>query len=156
MKKQVFNSRGFGLIEVMIGFAILATGALIILNGIDFLNEKKTVADKSTAIENMVTGLVESIRSNIAMEKIDFNSADFLDNTSYETIKKSLKLCWVNDGILPLDVYPNCPGRIGYVITTLKTGPLELRGLYKVTIRLTHSELYPNSFKQYEFIVKDP
>jgi hypothetical protein len=156
MRTLLQNRKGFGLIEAIVGFALIGIGTFVVLNAVGFLGDRKTVADKSAALESMVTGLVEAIRSNIAMEKVDFKAEDFLSNTNFEAVRESLKLCWVNDGIIPLSEYPGCPGRMGYVITTLKTGPLELRGLYKVTIRVTHEELFPNQFKQYEFIVKDP
>lgn len=156
MKKFFVTQKGFGLVEVMIGFAILGVGTFIALQGIDFIDKKKVLIDREATQEGLLTGLIESIRINIAMEKIDFNAENFLQNTTYDAVHRSLQLCWVHDGIIPLETFPKCPGRIGYVVTPLKMGPLELRGLYKVTVRMTHAELYPNSFKQYEFIVKDP
>lgn len=156
MKKFFITQKGFGLVEVMIGFAILGVGTFIALQGIDFIDKKKVLIDREATQEGLLTGLIESIRINIAMEKIDFNAENFLQNTTYDAVHSSLQLCWVHDGIIPLETFPQCPGRIGYVVTPLKMGPLELRGLYKVTVRMTHAELYPNTFKQYEFIVKDP
>lgn len=157
MKKILRNALGVGMIEIFIGFALIGTASYLVLNGMDFLNNKKSEADKTASIEYMISGLVESIRANINMEKIDFQAEEkFLNKYNLDEVKASLKMCWVNDGILPGESYPDCPGKIGYVITPLKTGPLELRGLYKVTVRLTHDQLYPGRFKQYEFIVKDP
>ena len=156
MKKFFVTQKGFGLVEVMIGFAILGVGTFIALQGIDFIDKKKVLIDREATQEGLLTGLIESIRINIAMEKIDFNAENFLQNTTYDAVHRSLQLCWVHDGIIPLETFPKCPGRIGYVVSPLKMGPLELRGLYKVTVRMTHAELYPNTFKQYEFIVKDP
>lgn len=154
--KKILNAAGIGLVEVMLGFGLIGAGAFVILNGVDFISEKKSIVDRRASMEGGVRGLVESIRANIAMEKVDFNGEDFLSKTTLPEVTEQLKLCWYKDGIIPIEQFPNCPGRIGYVITTLKTGPLDLRGLYKVTIRLTHSELIPGEFKQYEFVVKDP
>ena len=156
MKKLIGSQKGMGMVEVLMGFALAGVGAFIVLNAVDFLGDKKAVIDKNASMENIITGVMETVRSNIAMEKIDFAPEGFLNNTTYEAVEKSLKLCWVNDGIIPLEEYPGCPGKIGYVVAPMKAGTMEFRGLYKVTVRVTHKELLPNQFKQYEFIVKDP
>lgn len=156
MKTLLKSQRGVGMVEVLMGFALAGIGAYIILNALDYLSDKKTVVDKNATLENIVTGLMESIRSNITMEKIDFQPEGFLDHTTYEAVHENLQLCWVNDGIIPIKEYPGCPGRVGYVVTPLPIGGLISRGLFKVTVRVTHTELFPGQFKQYEFIVKDP
>ncbi|MCM2348888.1 MAG: hypothetical protein NDI69_02635 [Bacteriovoracaceae bacterium] len=156
MKTLFKSEKGVGMVEVLMGFALAGVGAFIILNAVDYLGEKKSIVDKNASMENLITGLMESIRSNIVMEKIDFEADEFLNHTTFEAVEESLKLCWVNDGILLKADYPDCPGKIGYVITPMKAGNMEFRGLFKVTIRLTHQELFPGQFKQYEFIVKDP
>ena len=144
------------MIEAMIGFAILGVGIYLLLTMLGFIDDNKAETTKRASMEIMISGLIESVRSNINMEKVDFNADAFLNKTTYEGVKSSLKQCWVKDGMIPLTSFPECPGRIGYVVAPMKTGKLETRGLYKVTIRLTHDELFPNQFKQYEFIVKDP
>lgn len=154
--KKLFNQAGMGLLEILIGISIAGVGSFLIMNGIDFLSQKKSVVDKSANLENMISGIIGSVRTNIVMEKIDFVPENFLNNTTYEAVEKSLKLCWVNDGLIPIEAYPNCPGKLGYVVTPFNVGGMEYRGLYKVTLRLTHSTLLPNQFREYVFIVKDP
>lgn len=156
MKTLFKNQHGVGMVEVLMGFALAGVGAFIILNAVDYLSEKKAVVDKNATMENIITGLMESIRSNIIMEKIDFQPEGFLDHTTFEAVHENLQLCWVNDGIIPVKEYPGCPGRVGYVVTPMTAGSMEFRGLFKVTVRITHTELFPGQFKQYEFIVKDP
>lgn len=157
IKKILKNQRGFGLLETMIGFAIMGIGTFLILQGLDMFDNSKSRVDKSINLESTLSAVLESVKSNIVLEKIDFKSEEnFFNNTTYQDVKESLKLCWVKDGIITVDNYPNCPGRIGYVVAPLKVGTLTLRGLFKVTVRITHDELFPGSFKQYEFIVKGP
>ncbi len=151
------NQQGFGILETMIGFAIMGVGTYLILQGLDMFDSSKGRVDKSINLENTLSNIVESVKSNIILEKIDFQAdTNFLSKSTYQEVKDSLKLCWVKDGVIPLDNYPNCPGRLGYVVTPLKVGTLTLRGLYRVTVRLTHDEIYAGRFKQYEFIVKGP
>lgn len=156
MKKITLNQTGFSMVEVLVAIAILGMGITIALNGINFIGDKKDSIDRGATQEGLLTGLIESIRLNIAMEKVDFDAEAFLQNTTYKDVHNSLRLCWVHDGIIPVETFPECPGRIGYVVTPLKVGPLEMRGLYKITVRMTHAELFPDVYRQYEFIVKDP
>ncbi len=150
------NQRGIGMLEVLIGFGLLGVGSVIILNGVDFIGEKKEVIDKAAIQESLITSLLESIRANVAREKIDFAPNDFLNRNTYASVQESLRLCWVNDGFVPLEAFPECPGRVGYIVTPLRIGSMEYRGLHKVTLRITHKELFPKTYQQYEFIVKDP
>lgn len=157
IKKILKNYSGFGLVELMISVGLIGVASYTILTGIDSISTSKEAVDKSVSMGNMITGILESVRSNIALEKIDFQAQqNFIDNTTYQAVKDSLKMRWVKDGIVPESACPNCQGRVGYVVTPYKVGNLELRGLYKVTIRLTHDELFPNTFQNYEFIVRGP
>ncbi|HLT22726.1 MAG TPA: hypothetical protein VKZ84_04755 [Bacteriovoracaceae bacterium] len=155
LRKLINSEKGLSLIEVITGFAIAGSGAFLILNGLDFLERRKSSMDKSANQEAIVSGLVESIRSNIAMEKIDFNPKPFLEAREIEELLPFLKLCWLDGGTVPLEEFPNCQGKLGYVVYPLKIGNLEYRGMYKVTIKITHETLIPGQFKQYDFIVKD-
>lgn len=155
LRELISSNKGLSLIEVITGFAIAGSGAFLILNGVDYLDRQKSSMDKSASQEAIVSGLVESIRSNIAMEKIDFNPRQFLEAQEIEELEPYLKLCWLNDGTLPLEEFPTCQGRLGYVVYPLKIGNLEYRGMYKVTIKITHQTHFPGTFKQYDFIVKD-
>jgi len=152
MKSQA----GIGIAEVLASVALIGVGSFIMINGVDFLDRNRSKMDKSVAFENTLSSLVESIRSNIASEKITFNSNDFLKHTTYESVRESLPLCWTNDGMFPKEIAPTCPGKLGYAIYPYKSGSMELRGVYKITIRATHETFFPGEFKQYEFIVREP
>lgn len=157
MKKILKNSVGFGVLEIMISLGILGVATYAILNGLDFLTSSKQNVEKKVYLENILSNIVESARANIAMEKVDFDADNtFLKNSVYEDVRNSLNLRWVKDGIVRASDCPNCTGRIGYVVTPLKTTSLEFRGIYKVTVRVTHDEEFPGEFKQYDFIVKGP
>jgi hypothetical protein len=158
LKKQA----GFSIVEVLVAFALLGAAIFTIMEGLDYIERKKTITDKNVSMENMLSSIVDSARSNIIMEKIDFQAGDsnytqnWLNNSTFQSVKDSLKMCWVKDGLIPLADYPNCPGRFGYAVSPLKIDTLVLRGLYYITVRMTHDELFPNSFRQYQFIVRGP
>lgn len=153
--KSFFNNKGATLVETMVGFGILGTVTLVVTSGIDFIDDKKKAQKESYAGEIIISSLVETIRSNIYREKIDPVPEVFLANRSVEDVKKQLNLCWTNAGYYPRG-NQNCPGRMGYTISTLGTGATVFRGLYKVTVRVTHDTLFPKRIKQYEFVVRDP
>ncbi|MFP5386257.1 MAG: hypothetical protein ACLGHN_09285 [Bacteriovoracia bacterium] len=155
--RKLLNQKGVSLIEAVVGFAILGIGTFLVLQGLDFLGSHKSKTDDQVSFENTLVGVLETIKSNITFEKVDFSAEQsFLSYSTYEEVKPSLKLCWIKDGIIPLEQLPNCPGRLGYVVTPLKVGGMTFRGLYKVTLRVTHDQLMAGSFRQYEFIVKGP
>jgi prepilin-type N-terminal cleavage/methylation domain-containing protein len=149
------SQKGYSLIEIMAGLALVGTGAFIIMNGLDYLDSRKSVINKSASQEAIISGLMESVRTNIAMEKIDYQPEVFLNASEIEEVKKNLNLCWFGNGVIPLEEFPTCEGRLGYIVYPLKIGNLEYRGMYKVTIRVMHEKLMPGSYKQYDFIVKD-
>jgi len=153
--RTLINNKGMTLIEVMVGFGILGAVFLVIISGTNFINDKKTEQSMSYSSEVIISSLIESIRANIYREKIDPTPNLFLDLKSIEDVKNQLHLCWTKDGYY-LRGNQDCPGRMGYSISTLGTGASTFRGLYKVIVRVTHETLFPNRIKQYEFIVKDP
>jgi hypothetical protein len=162
MKKLLTNNFGLGVLEVVLSAGLVGVGLYVVMSGVDFLTDNKTVVDKNIEMEQMISGIVENVRSNINMEKVDF-AVDpstkenlFLMNSTYQAVKDSLKLRWTRDGIIPADLCQDCAGRIGYVVTPYRSGSITFRGLYKVTIRMTHDQMFPNEFKQFDFIVKGP
>lgn len=155
LSKLFSNKLGVSLVELLMGISLVGAGAFIIMNGFDYLDSRKTVVNRSASQEAIISGLMESIRTNISMEKIDYLPENFLAAKDYEDVKQRLNLCWLSNGVIPLESFPQCPGRIGYIVYPLKIGNLEYRGMYKVTIRIMHETLMPNRYKQYDFIVKD-
>lgn len=151
------SQQGFGLIEVLVSMALLGVGIYTIMEGLDYIERQKSHSNKEVAFEALLSSIVESVRSNIIMEKVDFQaSQNWLNNSTTDAVKNSLKLCWMNEGISPIETMPTCPGRIGYVVTPSKIGNLELRGLYQVTIRVTHDVQFPGTFKEFNFLVRGP
>ncbi|MFP5457248.1 MAG: hypothetical protein ACLGG7_00815 [Bacteriovoracia bacterium] len=157
MKTFLRNSLGFGLMESMLSIGLLGVGAYFMVNGYDLISGSKDSVDQSILEENTLANLTESIRVGITSEKIDFRAEEeFLSKTTVEGVRESLVSCWTRTGITSIKNIPSCPGRIGYVVTPLKTGNITLRGLFMITIRMTHDELFPGEFRQFQFIVRGP
>lgn len=155
--KILRNKKGFGIVESMIALGLVGVGTYFIMQGLDMFDSSKVKTDTSINLESTLNSVLESVKSNITMEKVDFQAEEkFFAHTTYKEVKKNLALCWFKDGLTSAANSPDCQSRIGYVVAPLMVGNLPIRGLYKVTIRMTHDELFPNSFRQYEFIVKGP
>lgn len=153
---MMIYQRGFGVIEIMISIALLGAGSYLVMNGLSLMTDSKKEIDGSIALNSVVSNIVESVRLNVAMEKIDFQAEKFLNPTRLGEVNSLLKSCWNRSGIYEPKSGEICEGRIGYVVTPYKVGPMTLLGLYQVTIRVTHVSLLPRRFKQFEFIVRGP
>ena len=148
------SEKGFSILEVIIAIALLAGAATAVLKGFDSLNFLKKKSEQSSSIESILSSQLDEIRANIASEKIDFKSEDFLSLSDVNDVKNSLVLRWNKNGIYqPVDC-PECKGRLGYVIVPYRIGTLLFRGLFLVTIRVTHDDLLTGRFSQYSYIVR--
>jgi len=150
------SQRGFGILEIMISMGLLGVGVYFVINGFSIITDSKKDVDESLALDTMVTNLIESIRINVAMEKIDFQPDEFLRPTRLEDVNALLKSCWGRAGIYTPAPQDKCKGRVGYVVTPYKVGGMTLLGLYRVTVRVTHETALEGRFKQFEFIVRGP
>ena len=154
---KLSKQSGIGLVEILAAVAVLGAATYTIMYGFDSLEKNKNRIDESMNIEYLLSGIVESARSNITMEKIDFQGNEqFLSLSAIEEVKESLKMCWIRNGLTPILEGMNCKARVGYVITPYRLGTMEYRGLYQATVRITHEELFPATFKQYTFIIRGP
>jgi hypothetical protein len=153
MIKLIKNDSGFSIIEAVVALGIIGIGAYGLLEGLDSITSSKTKVDESIGLEIILAAVVDEVRSNITREKVDFKAHEnFLSLTNIDDVKDSLKMGWNKNGI-QVDCI-NCAGKFGYVVSPYKVGTLLYRGLFEVSIRVTHDKLFPNRFKQYRFIVR--
>lgn len=155
--KLIKNSKGFSIIEAVVAMGILGVASYGVLEGLDQINSSKTKAVNQMNLEVTLSAIVDEVRSNIAREKIDFKAYEnFINLSNYEEVRESLYMRWNKSGVMTQDACSSCKGRIGYVVTPYKVGSLTYKGLYEITIRVTHDELFQNRFKQFNFIVRGP
>jgi type II secretory pathway pseudopilin PulG len=155
MMSIIKNHKGFGILESIIAMALFGAGIYIVLNGIDVISSSKDKASEKMDLEKIISSSFEQIRSSIQSEKIDFKASEnFLSKSTYSEVQESLVLRWNKNGITTIDGCSTCKGRMGYVVTPYQIGNLTFRGMYKVTLRVTHEVLFPNEFREYQFIVK--
>jgi hypothetical protein len=72
--------------------------------------------------------------------KVNFNPDE---KAACDALQADLPLAWDNNSIYDLADCPECKGRLGYVIQPY---PIQsIRGVYLVTIRVSHPKLTENS-----------
>lgn len=157
INKILKNQRGFSLIEAVVALGLFGAGIYGVFEGIDMIGSQKNKAYDKIDLEIILSSTLEEIRSNISLEKIDFQAkSEFLDLSTYSDVRDSLVMRWDKNGITTAAGCGGCKGRLGYVVTPYKVGDLSFNGLYFVNVRVTHDDLFPNQFRQYKFIVRGP
>lgn len=122
---------------------ILAASAIVIFAltaSTSYILQLKTrtqrlLSSRSQSIQ--IEKAVQLILSDPKLLKVNFDSSEA---ATCEALNNSdLPLAWDNNNTYTLADCPGCKGRLGYVIQPF---PLQsIRGVYLVTIRLTHPQL---------------
>lgn len=127
--------QGNTLLEVAIALAILS---VVILGTIQGLTQIRSIFGNIVAArieEQEVNNVIENLRNNIALYQVTFDSSTETLNEVLDPGR--LPYAWNNAGIFPREACPVCQGHLGYVI---RPYPM-MRGVYLVTVRLTHPRL---------------
>lgn len=141
MKKLI--NKGFSFVELMVAVSIFGTFVVIYI-GITknfYLNNKNVL--ETTVVNNYVNGIYNNIQSNIELYQVSYDSTSFINMTSAAALKQNLPLAWDSQKLSSVSSCPACPGRMGFIIAPIPS----YRGLYKLTIRVTHPKI--PGFKDY-------
>ena len=141
------NKNGFSFIEVIVASGVLAVVIYIFGSGSTFLSGRNKDLEELLIMERHVNSLYENIQSNIDIYQITYDPKSFNDNSDPRTLSKYLPLVWDMNVLTSIESCPDCPGRMGFIIVPLNG----YRGLYKLTIRVTH----PNvpDFKDFFYLI---
>ena len=141
------NNNGFSFIEILVALSILGAFIFYFTGGNSDLLKRNKNLEELMIMERHVNSLYENIQSNIDIYQITYNPKDFNNNADPTKIKKYLPIAWDMNNLTTVSDCSECPGRMGFVIV-----PLEgYRGLYKLTIRVTHPNI--SVFKDYLFLI---
>ena len=134
---KIKNQSGMTLVEVLFSTVALS---IVFLAAIEFAANirKQTVAASSQrSYFNEYQKIANLVMSDPKLFKITFNPTE----AKRCSLLKSgqLPLAWDSKNVYPVDDCTACAGRIGYVIQPYDIPTL--RGVYKVTFRITHTTL---------------
>ncbi|QDK45293.1 hypothetical protein DOM22_09075 [Bdellovibrio sp. ZAP7] len=146
MKK--LNSRGQTIVESLVALGLISFIGLIFFGGLVQL--RKTTSDSllDSATDRQIADIAENIKAGVQKYQVNFN----LDKAALETLLKpeNLPMVWDVGVVAEKGQCDRCQGTYGYVIQPFD----KYRGLYMVTLRLSHKSWLPHeTYRDYNFIV---
>lgn len=142
------NQKGQTIVEALIGLGLISMVGLTFVGGMVSLRNttKNTLVMSST--DKQVNDIAENIKSGVENYQVNFNSEK---SVSEILNPDSLPMAWDNGKVALRSECKTCAGTYGYVIQPYP----EYRGLYKVTLRVTHKSWIEKgeAFKDYHFVV---
>lgn len=135
------------MVEVMVAAGLLGGLIYYFSGGTSFLSSRNKNLEELMIMERHVNTLSDNIQSNIDVYQITYDPKEFNANADPVKLAKYLPLAWDLKILTDVKNCLSCPGRMGYIIVPLDG----YRGLYKLTIRVTHPKL--PKFKDYSFLI---
>lgn len=148
MKKtnSIKNNKGFGLLESIIGMAIIVIFAAIYSGGLIQFKKQAERAININVADKEVLAVIESVRQDLGSQKLNFMTGS--SGIAKELDPSKLPYAWSKFGTMKAEDCPTCAGKYGYTIQPI----VGFSGLYIVTIRMSHLD-WP-TYKDFKFVIK--
>lgn len=157
MKQILRNQKGLSILEVLIGFAMIALVGSFFVSGMVGLRKVAKDSGTKNSIYKQINDVIESIRPNVKMYQVNYFTSD--EERERALAVDKLPMAWGNGVIADKKDCAACPGRYGFVIQAYPN----MRGLYLVTLRMTHKDWMTDdsngagkavaNFVDYQFVV---
>lgn len=149
MKKHTLNNqKGQTIVEAIVGFGLITLVGLTFVGGMVTLRNTTKSTILLSATDKQVNDIAENIKAGVENYQINYDS----ERSVSELLNPAtLPMAWDNGKVALRKDCDTCPGTYGYVIQPYP----EYRGLYKVTLRVTHRSWIDKgeAFKDYHFVV---
>jgi prepilin-type N-terminal cleavage/methylation domain-containing protein len=138
---MIKNQRGNSLIEIIVAIAIVLIAFTATMSFV--LNIKKDTQKLLTSRSRSIQlqKIVQLLIADPKLFKVNFNISEAARCAALKT--EDLPLGWNDNSINEVDKCVGCQGRLGYVIQPFPLATI--RGVYLVTIHLTHPKLTKES-----------
>ncbi len=131
------NQSGMSIVEVLFAsFALMIVFLAAMSFAVDIKKRTINISSKRSYVSEYEK-IANLIISDPKLFKVSFDPSETTRCNLLDVAK--LPIAWDQKDVYELEDCPNCPGRIGYVIQPYDIPTL--RGVYKVTFRLTHTTL---------------
>ncbi len=144
------NQKGVSLIEMMTAIGILAVGVVMVMRGVDSMQDMTKQTRNMSSTDRQVAMIVENIRTSLGQYQVHFNYS--ADSKSEALDVDNLPMEWSAGVERPISndcrVKKIClPGRYGFIIQPIEN----YRGLYEVTLRMTHTD-WKDKYREFRFL----
>ncbi|MFN7729884.1 MAG: hypothetical protein ACK5P7_12070 [Bdellovibrio sp.] len=145
-KKLLSSQAGFSFVETLIalGVSLIVMSGLVI--GTYFIRKMSNTVQIRSTEEKQITQIIENIRSSVEKYQITYDDTEDARNKLLDIAV--LPMAWNATTVTSKDLCKDCPGRFGFVIQPFQG----MRGLYVVTVRLTHTD-WAEVSKDFQFVV---
>ncbi len=151
LHKPLLNQKGVTLLEIMFALGILIVGTYLTVEGLDKITDLSSDTRNMSTTERQVAMIVDNIRTGLGQYQINYNFSPEAKQAALNV--NDLPMEW--DAGVVRNVTNTCKtqkkclaGRYGFVVQPME----EPRGLYSVTLRMTHRE-WKEPFRDYTFLV---
>lgn len=134
MKSLIRNQQGISILEVLLGLAMLTLVGSFFISGILSMKKVATDSGVKNSVYKQINDVIENIRPNVRMYQINYFTTD--KEREAALAKDKLPMAWGNGMMATAKECPGCPGRYGFTIQAYPG----MKGLYLVTVRLTHRD----------------
>ncbi len=145
---KTINNQGQTIVESLVALGLISMIGLIFFGGLVQLRKTTTDSLRDSATDRQIADIAENIKAGVQKYQVNFN----LDKASVEYFMKpeELPMAWDVGVVAEKSQCEKCQGRYGYMIQPYD----KYRGLYLVTLRLTHTSWLPSEpYRDYNFLV---
>ncbi|WP_413587400.1 type IV pilus modification PilV family protein [Bdellovibrio sp. HCB274] len=141
------NRNGQTIVEALVALGLISVIGLTFAGGMVSLRNTSKASLMASATDRQVSDIAENIKAGVQEYQVNFNY-DQTKIDDYLPVDK-LPMLWDVGRVAERGSCDTCKGSYGYIIQ-----PYEVyRGLYLVTLRMTHESWAPDKFRDYTFVV---
>ncbi|WP_413587404.1 type IV pilus modification PilV family protein [Bdellovibrio sp. HCB274] len=146
-KTNIQNNHGQTIIEALVALGLISVIGLTFAGGMSNLYKTSQASLMAGSTDRQVNDIAENIKAGVQDYQVNFN----YDQTKIDDFlpPDNLPMLWDVGRVAERGNCDTCQGSYGYIIQ-----PYELyRGLYLVTLRMTHKSWKSEKFRDYTFVV---
>ncbi|WP_413578449.1 hypothetical protein ACLVWU_07915 [Bdellovibrio sp. HCB290] len=146
-KSLIRRNSGQSIVEALVALGLISIIGLTFAGGMVSLRKTSKASLMASATDRQVNDIAENIKAGVQDYQVNFN----YDQTKIDDYLPvdNLPMLWDVGRVAERGNCETCKGSYGYIIQ-----PYEIyRGLYLVTLRMTHESWLPDKFRDYTFVV---
>lgn len=137
------NNKGFTLLEVIVTAGIISFIAVAMASGVIHFIKLNAKTKISGVTYKQANNVFENLKSNLRDYQINFNPNPDTKDSMLNVA--TLPLAWDASTLTTVANCKDCPGRLGYIVQ-----PTTEKGLYLLTVRMTHETWGDGNYKDFK------